>query len=190
MLAANRRTAEPQNRRRGRILVFGFGTMRRKLRKVVDETARDIFSTEPFELIQVDESKGWFSPSVNLLEFFAARVFCFERVCYSVIEPEELQRQVKEVGCLLIVELSEEYSKDEMNEFVMPLLDKRIPTYHAALDSQGSPGERLYRCFGGMIDHFCAGELEVDQKGLFAIELSKRMMVDPGKRLKEALANI
>lgn len=155
----------------------------RPYRDVVEELAAEAFAIDLVKLPGFDAAPV--EPMLNTLEGVAALNFLLTQALTAIREAEHIERAITHLQYVLLDELAESYSPQEMADLVIPLLERRHTEYSRLLSGEGPPGERIVVCGRTMIENYCEAALQEPAKTLAAGALFKLVAIDGGRTVRE-----
>jgi hypothetical protein len=121
---------------------------------------------------------------VNGLEYFCVSFFSCERALDRVKDRELHQAAKEYMASIFLKEVSRGYSSIEMNNFVIPVIEKRCAQYHGILDGQDEPSLRLFKCGYAMIENIAGNSINEDSKNGAALSILRNLVLFSAKELK------
>jgi|GEM_PF-1760256 len=153
---------------------------RTSYKSVVDGIARRALS---FDLMQAPGlDRGYM---YNALEGTAATLFLIQRSLLA-LNPAHFETARDRLTSCFFSALDQDYSKEEMQSFVLPLLEKRHLEYEAILDGAEDAGNRVRSLGRTMIRNFIEeNSIEETQADLATLFIVENLMTEPGRQIKE-----
>jgi hypothetical protein len=156
---------------------------RKSYRDVVEDLAAEAFAVDLLKLPGFETATV--EPMLNTLEGVAALNFLLTRALATPQHEVHIQLAITHLQLVLIDELAESYSPQEMVDLVIPLLERRHTEYSKLLNGDGAPGDRIIDCGRTMIENFCDVSLAEPAMSLAAGALFKFVAIDAGRKVRE-----
>ena len=164
---------------------MGLFSRRSSYKRLVEEVARDAFSTDISEIPGLSSwSEDFGGYALNALEWLAAVLFLTQLAFRSLDDPENYHKARDYLAHLMFAEIEESYSKSEMRSFVVPVLEKRHAEYESILDGVREPGKQIRSVGSRMLGHVIGETVDETRANMAILFLSKRLTMEPAKRLK------
>src|SRR5262245_56571078 len=141
--------------------MFGWRT---SYKKVIGRLALQAMALDPMQApgLATPSEKGN-SYAYNALEGIAAIHFLSQRALRVVVDSGQFTKAHHHLDSVFFSGLERKYSKNEMRNLVMPLLERRRMEYETILDRPGDLGAQLRQLGRVMISHFVEGNVD-DQR--------------------------
>ena len=98
--------------------------------------------------------------------------------------PEHFGRARDYLARLFFSELERHYTKKEMHNLVLPLLERRHLAYAAILDGSGDPGTRLNELGRAIVRQIVEEHVDDIQMDVAAMFLVGTLLIEPSKKIK------
>ena len=162
--------------------MFGWRT---SYKKVIERLALDAMVFDPMQAPGLaPSSKEETGHTYNSLEGTAAILFLTHRALGVVGDSEQFSKARHYLAGVFLSALERQYSKDEMQSRVVPLLERRSTEYASILGGAGDPGAQLRQLGRAMIGRFVEDDIDDTKKGRATLFLLEKLMIEPGKKLK------
>lgn len=162
---------------------MGLFSRRKLYKKIVEGIARDAFQVDLLASPGLAGDGNGFV--LNTLEGVAAVVFMTQHAFLALDDAAKYEKARDYLAQLVFADLEADYSKVEMRNLVLPLLERRHHEYSAILgSSSGTAGDRIRELFEAIIGHCIEESVEETRTNMAGLYLFNRLMTEPARKLK------